>query len=145
MLALFEYTGITQWCALNRTGLHRSTSSPGRLAFNAKSSRELFTIGVLISHEFFRIQLGDLDIRVSESPGQVSDRRATSHHTDGKRVSERVDFAGIQVCCADIRERLGANRLSFVLSAVGYLDRRIILQCEELVSIVGMQVVQQHG
>ncbi len=49
------------------------------------------------------------------------------------------------VCCADIRERLGANRLSFVLSAVGYPDRRIILQREELVSIVGMQVVQQHG
>ncbi len=101
VLALFEHAGVIQQCSLNRTGPHGSTSSPGRLAFNAESSREFFTVGVLISHEFFRIQLGDPDIRVAESPGQVGDRRATSHHTDGKRVSERVDFAGIQVCCAD--------------------------------------------
>src|SRR5258708_17008068 len=52
------------------------------LALNAESSGQFLSIGVLIAHDFLCVRLGNLDIGMPESAGQVGDRCTGPDHAD---------------------------------------------------------------
>src|SRR5260370_34079193 len=94
----------------------------------AKPSRELFTIGVLIAHDLFGVELCNLAIGVAESASQVSNRRSGSDHADCERVAQRMHLTRLQVIGTDVTERLGANGVPFIGPGVGHPQGRTCIQ-----------------
>ena len=79
------------WCAVVLAGLAFT------FAMDAKARRKLLAIWVLIAHDFLGVNLGDLDISMSESPSQVGDRRSRADHADGERMAQAMYLARFQI------------------------------------------------